>query len=217
MDKIPGIVVTADGSHTLRHPVTGDTYHSVNGAVAEAMHVFIRNGFETCEKKHVRILEAGFGSGLNALLTLRAAEESGRSIDYTAIELYPVTSEVVSRMTYADDPLFLRLHETPWGEPHEITPGFTLTKIHDNLANTRFDTIFDIVYYDAFAPDSQPELWTENIFRHIFAALAPGGMLLTYSAKGDVKRALRAAGFDVQRLKGAPGKRHMLRAVKHGG
>ena len=214
MTHDPDIVATSDGSQTLRHQVTGETYHSVNGAVAESRHVFIRNGFEVSEAQHVRILEAGFGSGLNALMTLRAAEEAGRSVDYTAIELYPVNIQTAAQMAYTADDMFIPLHQAAWNEKQSITPNFSLTKIHGDLADTRFDTIFDIVYYDAFAPDSQPELWTEEIFRRIYLAMSAGGMLLTYSAKGDVKRALRAAGFEVHRLEGAPGKRHMLRAIK---
>ena len=117
-------------------------------------------------------------------------------------------------MAYTADDMFIPLHQAAWNEKQAITPNFSLTKIHGDLADTWFDTIFDIVYYDAFAPDSQPELWTEEIFRRIYLAMSAGGMLLTYSAKGDVKRALRAAGFEVHRLEGAPGKRHMLRAIK---
>lgn len=214
MVQTPEIVNTSDGSQTLRHPVTGETYHSMNGAVAESEHVFIRNGFETHSAKHIRILEAGFGTGLNALLTLHAANESGRSVDYTAVELYPITIDMASTMAYASDPFFICLHKAPWGIQQEIAPNFRLTKIRENLADTHIDAIFDIVYYDAFAPDSQPELWTEEVFSRIYGTLAIGGILLTYSAKGDVKRALRAAGFEVHRLEGAPGKRHMLRATK---
>ncbi len=220
MTPHPEIVATADGSQTLRHSVSGETYHSVNGAVAEAMHIFIRNGFEAHPALHVRILEAGFGSGLNAMLTLREAEAAGRTVDYTAVELYPVPPEIASAMAYASDPLFMGLHEAPWATKQDIAPWFSLTKLRMDLADTHFDAIFtghkafDIVYYDAFAPDSQPELWTEGVFSRIHSSMAPEGILLTYSAKGDVKRALRAAGFEVRRLEGAPGKRHMLKAVK---
>lgn len=215
MTGSPEIVATSDGSQTLRHHITGETYHSVNGAVAESTHVFIRNGFEAHPAGHVRILEAGFGSGLNALLTLHAAEKADRSVDYTAVELYPVAPEIARGMIYSSDPLFVQMHDAPWNEKYRVTQEFSLTKIHGDLADTRFETIFDIVYYDAFAPDSQPELWTGEIFGRIYDALAPGGILVTYSAKGDVKRALRSAGFEVRRLEGAPGKRHMLRAVKN--
>ena len=192
----PAIEPTEDGSPTLRHPVFGETYHSLHGAVAEARHVFIAGGLKRCPLPHVHILEAGFGSGLNAWLTLREAEESGRTL------------------RYADDPLFGALHRAPWGEPTEITPRFRLEKRAEDLVFARMDAIFDIIYFDAFAPDTQPELWTEGLFRKLFAQTAPGGALVTYSAKGTVKRALRAAGYEVTRLPGAPGKRHMVRAVR---
>lgn len=214
MEITPAIEATADGSQTLRHPLTGETYHSSNGAATESEHVFIRAGFDTCPHTHVRILEAGFGSGLNALLTLRAAERAGRTVEYTAVELYPVAQQTVERMELAGDWDFRMLHDAPWGMPVAITDGFSLHKIEDDLADMRFRTTFDLVYFDAFAPDCQPELWTTGVFARIFAAMSPGGLLVTYSAKGDVKRALRAVGFVLQRLPGAPGKRHMLRAAK---
>lgn len=210
----PSIETTADGSQTLRHPLTGETYHSVNGAAAESEHVFICNGFEMCGLDHVRLLEAGFGSGLNALLTLRAAERLGRTVEYTAVELYPVSVDVVNEMELAADPIFVRLHEASWGVGRQIVPYFKLRKIEADLAVLEFDITFDLVYFDAFAPDCQPEMWNEEIFAKIFAALSPGGTLVTYCAKGDVKRALRSVGFEVARLQGAPGKRHMVRAMK---
>lgn len=210
----PTIEPTADGSQTLRHPLLGETYHSVNGAAAESEHVFIRAGFGACSRPHVRILEAGFGSGLNALLTAQAAGRTGQTVEYTAVELYPVAPDTVARMSLATDPLFLALHSAAWGETCRITDRFALRKVEGDLADTRFDTTFDVVYFDAFAPDSQPELWTPELFGRIFEAVEPGGILVTYSAKGDVKRALRQAGFEVSRLPGAPGKRHMLRAEK---
>ena len=210
----PSIETTADGSQTLRHPDTGETYHSVNGAAAESEHVFVRNGFDACPLRHVRIFEMGFGSGLNALITLHAAQGQGRTVGYTAVELYPVPQETIARMTLSADPAFRLLHAAEWGVPQGITDGFTLHKIAGDLADMVFDTTFDLVYFDAFAPDSQPALWTPEIFGRLYAALEPGGALVTYSAKGDVKRAMRSAGFEVRRLPGAPGKRHMLRAVK---
>lgn len=210
----PAIEPTEDGSPTLRHPVFGETYHSLHGAVAEARHVFIAGGLKRCPLPHVHILEAGFGSGLNAWLTLREAEESGRTVWYTAVEAYPVDIRTAEALRYADDPLFGALHRAPWGEPTEITPRFRLEKRAEDLVFARMDAIFDIIYFDAFAPDTQPELWTEGLFRKLFAQTAPGGALVTYSAKGTVKRALRAAGYEVTRLPGAPGKRHMVRAVR---
>ena len=214
MEITPIIEQTADGSPTLRHPLSGEAYHSLNGAVTESKHVFIRAGFETCGRNHVRVLEAGFGSGLNALLTLLAAESSGKSVYYTAVELYPVSMRTVAALSYSQDRHFVRLHEAEWGVPTTITDNFTLHKIEADLAKIQFDTTFDVVYFDAFAPDCQPELWTTAIFTSIFDALATGGVLVTYSAKGEVKQALRKAGFEVSRLGGAPGKRHMLRAIK---
>lgn len=210
----PSIETTADGSQTLRHPLTGETYHSVNGAAAESEHVFIRNGFEACGSERVRILEAGFGSGLNALLTLRAAERLCKTVEYTAVELYSVSAGVIKEMQLASDPSFVRLHEAAWNETVQVTPRFRLRKIEADLTVLTFDAIFDLVYFDAFAPDCQPEMWSEELFGKIFAATARGGALVTYCAKGDVKRTLRRVGFEVARLPGAPGKRHMIRALK---
>lgn len=210
----PEIEITDDGSPTLRHPLTGDTYHSMRGAVGEALHVFVREGFSFVGPPCVRTLEIGFGSGLNALLTARAAAEQGRSVRYTAIERYPVEADVAARLDYASDPLFVPMHEAPWGAWTEIAPHFRLKKIEASLLGYRFDDTFDLVYFDAFAPDTQPEMWSREIFAHLCDRLSPGGVLVTYSAKGTVKENLRAAGFDVRRLPGALGKRHMIRAVK---
>jgi tRNA U34 5-methylaminomethyl-2-thiouridine-forming methyltransferase MnmC len=162
----------------------------------------------------------GFGSGLNAWLTLAAAEAAGRAVNYTAIELFPVSPEVASRLGYSSDPRFAALHTASWGAWNEPAPGFRLRKIHGSadefLAGPDILSNFDLIYWDAFAPDTQPELWTPAIFVRVFAATAPGGIVVTYSAKGDVRRALVAAGFEVERLPGALGKRHMLRATKSG-
>ncbi len=213
------IELTADGSQTLRHPIFGDAYHSLRGAVGESRHVFIEAGLEAWLASHpgvreVRILEAGFGSGLNAWLTARRARELNISITYCGIELYPVSEEVWMSLEYAADPLFRALHEVPWKEATRIAEGFVLEKRAKDLGITDFDATFDLIYMDAFAPDTQPELWTQAVFEKLFEATAPTGMLVTYCAKGDVKRALRAAGYEVQQLAGALGKRHMLRACK---
>ena len=213
MDSQPDILSTADGSHTLRHPAGGDTYHSLRGAVGEAEHVFIRAGFEAIEAPHVRVFEMGFGSGLNALLTLRRARESGKTVDYRAVELYPVAPETAARLNFSDDTL-CALHAAPWGVPVPLDDRFRLTKYRMSLAEIELDTLFDAIYFDAFSPDTQPELWTVEIFRKLHAHTAPGGVLTTYSAKGEVRRALQAAGYAVEKLAGALGKRHMLRAHK---
>ena len=160
------------------------------------------------------MLEIGFGSGLNAWLTLEYAGRLGITVQYTGVELYPVSTDAVRRLNYTDNPLYMALHECPWEMPVQITRCFTLTKMAADFAAMGFNSTFDIVYFDAFAPDTQPELWTVEIFSKLYCAINPGGILVTYSAKGSVKRALRAAGFEVERLPGALGKRHMLRAIK---
>ena len=210
----PEIEITGDGSPTLRHPVTGDAYHSVRGAVGESEHVFNREGFLCSESPHVRIFEAGFGSGLNAWLTAQAARREGRTVFYEAVERYPVDPQTARKLSYATDPLFRALHDAAWNVPVGIDERFTLKKVEAALEDYRFDTTFDLVYFDAFAPDTQPELWSKELFARLYACLAPGGTLVTYSAKGLVKENLRAAGFEVRRLPGALGKRHMVRAVK---
>lgn len=213
----PTIEYTADGSPTLLHPQTGESYHSMSGAVGESLHVFIDNGL--CEaakggKKHISIFEMGFGSGLNAWLTLDYARTSSIDIEYSAVEKYPVKRSVAGLLDYTDDPLFAELHKAPWGVRSRITDNFSLLKTECGLESMVFDATFDLVYYDAFAPESQPELWTAEIFRRFFVSLADGGLLVTYSAKGSVKQALRDAGFQVRRRQGALGKRHMVVAVK---
>lgn len=223
------VVPTDDGSATVRSDHFGDTYHSLRGAVGEARHVFIETGFravsESCSGdflRPIRVLEMGFGTGLNAWLTL----VEGRAVDYTAVELWPVDQEVVRELKYTDDRRFAALHAAPWSDFcvlendlwSEISPGFRLRKLHGEMARIlderRFAGEFDLVYWDAFAPDTQPELWTAELFARVFEAAAAGAVLVTYSAKGDVRRALMAAGFEVEKLPGALGKRHMLRAKK---
>ncbi|MDR2936363.1 MAG: tRNA (5-methylaminomethyl-2-thiouridine)(34)-methyltransferase MnmD [Rikenellaceae bacterium] len=217
--KFPETVISDDGSHTLRHPRLGDTYHSTRGAVGEAQHVFIDAGFNHIPGPEKRIFEMGFGSGLNALLTLKKAVETGCRVTYHAVEIDPVPMEVIRQLNYlaADDPLypaFLAMHETAWGCSEKIHPAFTLKKNAGSLLSIELDVTFEIVYFDAFAPETQPELWSEAVFRKLREAVVPDGVLVTYSAKGDVKRTLRAAGWEVERLPGALGKRHMVRATK---
>lgn len=210
----PVIERTDDGSDTLRHPLTGETFHSSRGASGESEHVFIMHGLEATGKSEVSVLEMGFGSGLNAWLTLDHARRNGMKIHYTGVELYPVAADTAARLNYTEDPLFMELHLSPWGAEVTVTPYFSLDKIMGDFAVTEFSRTFDLVYFDAFSPDIQPELWTAGIFSRLYGAINPGGILVTYSAKGDVRRAMAGAGFRVEKLPGALGKRHMLRATK---
>ncbi len=214
MKRRPTVEITEDGSATLRTPLGGVTYHSTRGAVGESRHVFIENGFLHTGCNPVRIMEAGFGTGLNAWLTWLEAAKQGRAVEYTAVELYPVPEDVAAQLNYTDDGRFAAMHRAEWNAATAITDSFRLMKMRTDLAAMDFSDIFDLVYYDAFAPDAQPELWTGEIFSRIYRAMADEGILVTYSAKGDVRRALQAAGFTVEKLPGALGKRHMLRARK---
>jgi tRNA U34 5-methylaminomethyl-2-thiouridine-forming methyltransferase MnmC len=218
MTVTPEILPTDDGSHTLRHPAGGETYHSARGAIGEAEHVFVRAGFDALDAPHVRVFEMGFGSGLNALLTLRRARQVGKTVDYHTVERFPVAPQVAARLNFSDDRLEA-MHAAPWDEPVCIDRHFRLIKYNRSLPEIPFDTLFagtlfELIYFDAFSPDSQPELWTAEIFQRLYARTAPGGILTTYSAKGEVRRALQAAGFAVEKLPGALGKRHMLRGRK---
>ncbi len=310
---------TEDGSSTLRNGPDGDTYHSVRGAVGEARHVFIEAGFQAVTRSHVRVFEMGFGTGLNAFLTLLEAEKhearrqwgasalhrgwrradtlrvefrrnfgpsccaTSRTVEYVAIEKHPVPEEVTATLGYSDDPRFAAMHSAPWGVWSEPAEGFRLLKLHGDASEAGFweglDEIlggkeneriaaqlsrplkagsgreilgdhrtilhstvaqnssspspphggtmevatqpriadrkmFNLVYWDAFSPDTQPELWTPEIFSRMASRMSPGAILVTYSAKGDVRRALSAAGMTVEKLPGALGKRHMVRSER---
>lgn len=217
-DIEPEKIVTADGSETLLHPVFGTSYRSERGAAGESAHVFIRNGLEAIDKRHIRILEVGFGSGLNTLLTFRyAACHDNISIDYTTVEAYRITPETVSEMQYGNDEDFRAIHAVRWGCRCRLTERFALTKYHEDFTHSPSQwegRLYDLVYFDAFAPDVQPEMWTSEIFERLHRAVVPGGIVVTYSSKGIVKRAMRENGFVVERLAGALGKRHMTRATR---
>ena len=231
------IVTSEDGSKTLRLEDFEESYHSMFGALSESRHIYIGCGFNYLMEQlpplnKISILEVGLGTGLNCLLTaLDVKGRKGIEVDYTTVEKYPVTKEEALALDHPSQfdnnreeaaGISVEIHSSPWGIKTNIMPQFSLLKIEDDLIRFIDKGInpkvqgyqFDLIYFDAFAPDIQPELWSEEVFRKIFEVTKPGGILVTYSSKGIVKRALREAGFIVSRLKGPKGKRHVLRAVK---
>lgn len=215
---------TKDGSNTLYVPELNEHYHSVHGALQESQHVFIKHGLEYAleQKRDVKILEVGFGTGLNAILTFPYALAQKAFVQYDTLEKYPLTQEVVEQLHFEQFILnpelldfFKKMHAAPWNEPVDLIPYFTLQKIHETLEEfSPPDSYYDVVYFDAFAPEKQPELWTEAVFTKLYKAVRPGGVLVTYCAKGAFKRNLKAAGFIVEALPGPPGKREMTRGIR---
>ena len=220
MERI--LEATADGSHTISIPEMQVTYHSKHGAVQESMHVFIEAGLRFKMKAtncSLAILEMGFGTGLNALLTLLEAE--GREIWYESLEAYPVSLELAMQLNYAAllkqngaVDYFKAMHLAAWNKWVNITPEFHICKQEGTLEAFHPTGSYDIVYFDAFAPTAQPVLWTESVFKKLFANMNPGGILVTYCSKGIVRRAMQAAGFSIEKIPGPPGKREMVRATK---
>ncbi|MCY2688499.1 tRNA (5-methylaminomethyl-2-thiouridine)(34)-methyltransferase MnmD [Salinimicrobium sp. TH3] len=219
------IIKTGDGSATIFIPEWNEHYHSKHGALQEALHVFIKTGFfhflEKNKSTQLSILEIGFGTGLNALLTFFEAERNKVNVNYTGVEAYPVSTEELSALDYAEvvseknaAEVFKKLHETNWERRNEISPFFNLQKEKKFFSDISEIEEFDLIFFDAFGPRVQPELWSEEVFRNMYRTLKENGVLVTYSAKGDVRRAMQAAGFAVERLPGPPGKREMLRATK---
>ena len=215
------LVITNDGSHSIFNPEVNETYHSKHGAIVEAEYVFIKNGLLAENKKQFSILEVGFGTGLNALLTAQKAEQKEISINYHGIELYPVPKESYSQLNFTEligekKSKLLQLHECEWEKEHIINNFFKLTKNEIALENYTSKTKFDIIYFDAFSPEKQAELWTAEVFQNMYNLLNEDGFLVTYCAKGIVKRTMKAVGFEIIVLDGPPGKRQMTRANKKG-
>lgn len=217
------LIDTQDGSHSLHSERYGESYHSKYGAIQESRHVFIEAGLHPLipVKKEARVLEMGFGTGLNALLSLQEARAHGLQLYYETVEAHPVMVPQAMQLNYPertgqpdDRPLFRQLHEAPWDETVQITPFFELRKLHGTFDTVKLAADFDLVYYDAFAPAAQPELWETPVLQRAWEALRSGGALVTYCAKGSVKRNLRELGFQVTALPGPPGKREMTRAEK---
>jgi tRNA U34 5-methylaminomethyl-2-thiouridine-forming methyltransferase MnmC len=214
------IVLTSDGSHTIFVPELNEHYHSVHGAVQESEFIFIRNGLETCDADPLNIFEVGFGTGLNALLTAIKGIEGKREVMYTSIEKYPLVPEITGSLNYdhftrkEGRDIFRLIHSVPWNKNVRICRNFTLNKIEGDLTSFMIPGRYDLIYFDAFGPDKQPAMWSAEVFASIGAATLQNGIFVTYSAKGEVKRKLQAAGFEVKLLPGPPGKRQIIRAVK---
>lgn len=212
------IITTGDGSNTIYIPELDEHYHSVHGAIQESEHIFIKNGLLSLNLKEIRILEAGFGTGLNVLLTLLNAKERSLTIHYTSVEKYPLAHSDAMDLNYGkitgNEEIFSKIHSAPWEIYSEISDRFFLRKTEADLKSYVPDERYDLIYFDAFGPDKQPGVWSEEIFNRFSNALPSGGLFLTYSAKGIVKRNLRSAGFVVTLLPGPPGKRHITRAIK---
>lgn len=219
-------LTTSDGSKTIRLPQWDEQYHSKHGAIQEAKHVFIKSGLEFYRKHFLKqskisILEIGFGTGLNALLTALFADNFSINVEYVGLEAYPIDKNEWTQLNYGSQltdksasDIFKKLHLVSWEEFVEITSNFTLKKCQQYFQDFNEEACFDLIYFDAFGYRAQPELWSKIIFEAMYKALRKNGVLVTYSAKGSVRRNLQELGFKVERIPGPPGKREMLRAVK---
>lgn len=214
---------TGDGSFTLQIPEWNEQYHSKHGAVAEALHVFIKEGFQYYTTYHnldeISILEIGFGTGLNCFLTFLKNKNNPVQIKYTGVEAFPLDLKEVQPLNFpsllkASDEPFFKMHNIPWEEQISIDTHFQLTKLERKFSEINNENEFDLIYFDAFGIRVQPELWTEEIFKLMYLALRPEGVLVTYAANGSARRAMIAVGFEVERIPGPPGKREMMRAYK---
>lgn len=216
------IVTTKDSSSTLFVPGLDQHYHSMHGAMQESMHVFIEAGLHLFKDKgKANILEIGLGTGLNALLTALEAEKLNLSIDYTALEKYPLSMDEMLQLNYGEllegaetKRLLTELHQLKWGEKLELNLRFLLQKLEIDFKDYQKKEVHDLIYFDAFAPSAQPDLWTVDVFNNMYNSLKQGGTLVTYCVKGDVRRNMKAAGFEVEKIPGPPGKREMARAWK---
>lgn len=215
------IIITADGSTTIHIPEWNEQYHSKHGAVQEAYHVFIKNGLSLFANSEVSILEIGFGTGLNCFITVDEAKKRNLEIDYVGVEAYPVGFSEIEKLNYTSEieyenskRIFKDIHLVEWEKQHKITSYFRLTKQKKFFNEINDVEKYNLIYFDAFGARVQPELWTASIFEKMYISLVDNGVLVTYSAKGSVRRAMESVGFSVERLEGPPGKREMLRAIK---
>lgn len=218
------IFITTDGSHSVKLKNSAITFHSTHGALQESQHIFINAGLQFFmekypEKRKIKIFEVGFGSGLNALLSAICASKYSTDIAYHTIDLHPLQSHIYSKLNYAiilqQQVLYNNIMKARWDTIVPITPLFTINKIHKDLLHLQLNKEFDIVYFDAFASDDQPELWTNAVFTAMYHALNHNGILVTYCSKSLVQKSLKQAGFIIEKLPGPRGKREILRATKH--
>lgn len=218
------IIITKDGSTSIYIPELNETYHSRFGAIQEAYHVFIKNGLDLFDTvSEISILEIGFGTGLNALITMLEAEKRQIKVNYVGVEAYPVAFDEIVQLNYVsqlDVPNrqadFEQLHTLPWEATTEVSTYFTLTKSQQFFSDITDENAFDLIYFDAFGYNVQPELWNEAIFEKMYRALKSKGILTTYACRTIIKNAMQTVGFQTMKLPGAPGKREMLRALKNG-
>lgn len=216
------IIETEDGSKTIHLPELNESYHSIHGAVQEAKHVFLKSGWDQLAISEFKILEIGFGTGLNAILTLIKGMKEDKKVHYTGLEAFPITPEEVKALNYAILPViqsvkseYEQLHESQWGKEININSEFILLKKEQKIEEFfPKENSYNLIYFDAFAPRVQPEMWTSEVFQKMYAALSKNGILVTYCAKGEVRRNMKHTGFEVERIPGPPGKREMLRAIK---
>lgn len=219
------LITTSDGSHSVFSEKFNADYHSKHGAIQESQHVFIKSGLlyflQNNQPQKLKIFEMGFGTGLNAFLSFLQMHDSNEIVEYTAVEAFPLFEDVYTSLNYAEllDAVkhksdFVEMHKCEWNGFCNISSKFALKKMKATLQTLNHDQKYHIVFYDAFAHSSQPELWEAEIFAQLFNTMEAGGILVTYSAKGQVRRNLQAAGFQVERIQGPPGKREMLRAIK---
>ena len=221
------IITTGDGSKTIQIEGWNEQYHSIHGALQEALHVFIKTGLHYCHSerneeplKKISILEIGFGTGLNAILTALEAEKLKLNIDYVGVEAYPVSKKELQQLNYtqiipnSSQDIFDAIHESSWKKNENISTYFSLEKRKQFFKDITDKDTFDLIYFDAFGARVQPELWTKDMFSIMYKSLKPKGVLVTYAAIGQVKRDMKSIGFEVERLQGPPGKRHMFRATK---
>jgi len=221
LDK-KALKITEDGSHTLLLPHLNESYHSIHGAIQESKHIFINDGLNFLNKSEINILEIGFGTGLNAYLSLLESINKEYNIFYTAIEKYPLSLDLIKQLNYPQQlkttlkqmQLFTQLHKVGWGAYQKTTKNFKIKKINVSLANFKATEQFNLIYFDAFSPQVQPEMWSNKVFKKMYSCLVNDGILLTYCAKGSVKRTLKEVGFTIENIPGPPGKREITRAFK---